>query len=208
MGGNRYADEVEGVVYNYVDIVATGTLIASGDDTEGTVTFGGGQTFDFYGNTLTAIEATTNGVLADAVGAAGDFSNDCPVPTVPSTGTGARIYTVHDDLSTSIYYEYFDAVAAGGVGYPGTTNGISVIQWEGSHLGGAANSLDFEVIIFHDDSSFLMMVEADPEGGSGSTIGIQDATASTGPQLRLQHARDDHTRGHRDPVDARAAPGE
>ena len=176
--GYRFADEAEGIVYNYVDITGTGTLVVSGNNAEGTAVLG--ASFDLYGDTLGSLTVTTNGVITDDTGVSSDSSNDCPLPAAPSGGTGHRIYAPHDDYATDVYYEYFDSAAATAIGFPGTTNGVSVIQWVGEHVGGTPDAVDFEVILDHDTGAFLVMVEADEETGLGSTLGLQNDGASTG----------------------------
>ena len=175
--GYTFVDQDDGAVYNYVDITATGMLVATGDTDVDIVPLG--APFEVYGAPLMNIVVNTNGFLTDDLGSANDVSNDCPVPDSPSTGGGFRVYALHDDLVTDVYYQYFDEIAAAAIGYPGETAGISVVQWSGAHDAGGG-AVDAEAILFHDDFSIVTMVAADSEGGMGSTVGIQDASASVG----------------------------
>ena len=34
-----------------------------------------------------------------------DPSNDCPIPDVPSDGSGNRLYALHDDLNTTVRHQ-------------------------------------------------------------------------------------------------------
>ncbi|MEM9453115.1 MAG: MYXO-CTERM sorting domain-containing protein [Myxococcota bacterium] len=174
--GYSFVDQDDGALYGYVDITATGTLVVMGNDQAASVPLG--APFEVYGVALMDMVATTNGVLTDDLGVATDFTNDCPIPIPPSSGAGFRIYALHDELNASVYYQYFTEPEASAVGYPGQLSGISVFQWTGTHSGG--DLVDVEAILFHDDLSILTMVAADAEQGAGSTLGLQDPSASVG----------------------------
>ena len=177
--GYTFADQADGATFNYVDITGTGTLIASGDDVTGNVTLG--SNFDIYGTTYSDIAVSSNGFITDLAGQTSDLSNDCPLPNPPGAGAGSfRIAALHDDLVSDVYYQYFDAAAAAGIGFGGTTNGVSIVQWSGQHFSGTPGGVDVEVVLFHDDGTILTMVNADEDAGSGSTLGIQDPTGSIG----------------------------
>ncbi len=171
-------DQNDGAVYNYVDITATGALLVVGAEVSAEVPLG--APFEIYGGAPMAVYANSNGFLTDDPATNFDASNDCPIPDPPSTGTGFRIYALHDDLDTSVYYQYFTEAEADMLGYAGETAGISVVQWVGVHDGAGGGPVDVEAILFHDDFSFLTMVAADAEEGSGSTLGIQNDGATTG----------------------------
>ncbi|MEX1369337.1 MAG: MYXO-CTERM sorting domain-containing protein [Nannocystaceae bacterium] len=171
------ADQDDGAVYNYVDITATGALLVTGPEVSAVVPLG--APFEIYGAAPMTVYANSNGFLTDDPATNFDATNDCPIPDPPSTGNGFRIYALHDDLNTSVYYQYFTEVEADMLGFPGETAGISVIQWVGNHDSGGG-PVDVEAVLFHDDFSFLTMVAADAEEGSGSTLGIQNDGATTG----------------------------
>ncbi|MCA9653258.1 MAG: MYXO-CTERM sorting domain-containing protein [Myxococcales bacterium] len=176
LGWYSFVDQDDGAVYNYVDITATGTIVATGANATGSVPL----PFPFlvYGHTVDDIVVNSNGFLGTDIGSNFDASNDCPLPASPSTGEGFRIYALHDTLTTDVYYQYLDSVEAAAAGFAGTTDGVSVFQWVGIHTGGGP--VDFEVVLFHDDYSILTMIAADAEAGSGSTIGIQEDNFSAG----------------------------
>jgi len=176
--GYTFADQAEGVVYNYVDITATGMLVVSGDNEIASVALG--APFELYDTTYLDLLVDTNGFLTDDPTSADDLSNDCPIPDIPSTGGGARVYAMHDDYVADVYYQYFDEVEAAAAGFAGETAGISIFQWTGIHFGAGGTPVDFETVLFHDDGSILTMVSADGEQGASSTLGMQDASADIG----------------------------
>jgi hypothetical protein len=169
--GYSYFDQVDGAVYNYVNITATGVQFqAFADDTLGALTLA--APFTFYGVPFTDLDVSTNGFITLAAATSSDLSNTCPLPDL-GDAVNPRIELLHDDLETRIFYQYFDQAAAAAVGYPGEAGGISVIQWTGDHFPDALpDDLDFEAILFHTSGDILLMVAADPETGSGSTTGI------------------------------------
>jgi MYXO-CTERM domain-containing protein len=177
--GYVFVDQADGADYGYIDITATGTNLGTADDTLFPATDLGAP-FTFYGEVVDQLAASTNGFLTSAAGVGADFSNDCPLPAVVPGG-GPRIAALHDDLVTTVYYQYFDQAAAAAAGYPGETEGISVFQWSGQHASGVANDfIDAEIILFHDDDTILSMVAEDSENGTNSTLGIQNADATIG----------------------------
>lgn len=176
--GYRYQDQAEGVVFNYVDISQTGgTLITSGN--EEIVPFSLVQPIVIYGVEYEELAASTNGFLADISLTGSDLSNDCPLPVAPGTGGGGfRLAVLHDDLATSVHRFHFGSAAATDLGYPGTTLGITVVQWVGTHFGGG--SVDFEAILFHDTGEVLTLVASDAETGLRSSMGLYLADGSSG----------------------------
>ncbi|MCX4246071.1 MYXO-CTERM sorting domain-containing protein [Paraliomyxa miuraensis] len=187
--GYYFIDQAHGTVYNYVDITATGVMLGNGDDVL-VAAMNLGAPFTFYGNVVTQVRPSTNGFITSTTGTSSDFSNDCPLPIVAGGG-GFRIAALHDDLISTVRYQYFDEVAAAGVGYPGETAGISVFQWNGEFFpAGGGDAVSFEAILFHDDFSILTMVEQDTNGGSSSTMGIQNGNASIGLNYTCNAAGD------------------
>ncbi len=178
-GGYTFADQADGATFNYVDIQLTGTLVVSGDDAAANIVLG--APFNMYGVVQNDMSASTNGFLTDMAGQTSDLSNDCPLPDAPGAGAGSfRIAALHDDLVTDVFYQFFTEAEAAAIGFPGETAGVSIFQWQGRHFGGVNDTLDVEVVLFHDDDSILSMVNLDPDLGSGSTMGIQNADASAG----------------------------
>ncbi len=171
----------------FIDITATGTSVVVGDDeSSGPLVLTG--SFDFYGTVLTDIVMSSNGYLStDPADSGGDLSNDCPLPAIPSTGAGARIYPLHDDLDLEAgigqgYFQYFATCPRPSDQFPTDNLGCHVFQWdEVEHFPGgtAAEAFDFEVILY--DDSYEMVFQHDGrnlEAGNGSTTGIQDSAAA------------------------------
>ncbi len=167
------------VSYSWIEISATGSSLGSGDDSTYSQTLD--FPFDFYGTTYSRLDAITNGFLSTATDSGVDLTNDCPLPASPSTGTGARVYAVHDDLVVdgSIYYQYFSTCPR--ADNTGATPGCMVFQWHDARHYGDSSLFDFEVVLY--DGSFEIAVQTaagNPEAGSGSTTGIQDENAAVG----------------------------
>lgn len=182
--GYTYADQADGCTYSYVDISGTGSVVGSGDDTAFPVALGA-TSFDFYGSAVTTVAMATNGYLStDPADTGPDLSNDCPLPTPPSTGSGARIYPLHDDIDIepgigNMYHQYFPVCPR--VSDFGPTLGCDVFQWVGEHFpGGAANTEDFQAILYEETWEIVIQNAANAEGGSGSTTGIQNDGATIG----------------------------
>lgn len=179
--GYTFADQAEAdVSFDWIDITGTGTFVGSGDDSAGSVTLG--ASFNFYGTDYTAMTMATNGYLStDPTDTGPDLSNDCPLPVSPSTGGGARIYPLHDDLITNnMYYEYF-AVCPRQNGRCGLPEDCSIFFWDDvTHFGGGG-PWQMEVILYHQTNDIVAQVGAgNPELGSGSTTGIQNDGATDG----------------------------
>jgi|GEM_PF-3981317 len=175
-------NEPGGPVYQWVDISGTGTALGDGDDVAlGPVTLG--APFSFYGTSYSDLYLCSNGFISTTADAGGDLSNDCPVPSVPSTGTGARIYAVHDDLDLEPgfgqgYYEYFADCPRPHDG--GTACGCSIFQWEDVEHWGAGIQFDAQAILYDPGDIVIQVEPGNPEAGSGSTTGIQNEDASIG----------------------------
>ncbi|MBX7078349.1 MAG: hypothetical protein K1X88_04110 [Nannocystaceae bacterium] len=173
--GYAWYNQASGATYNYVNIQMTGSVVATGDDVIASQPLG--AAFSLYGTVYNDLAASTNGFLSDQ-STNSDFGNTCPRPGFVDGG-GARIAVLHDDLDTTVYYQYFDAAAAATAGFTGTTLGVSIFQWVGTHhISGTA--VNFEVVLFHDSGSMHMQFQTDGDGGSGSTTAIQDGTATNG----------------------------
>ncbi len=166
----------------FVDITATGVNVISGDDAGAPATLA--APFDFYGTMYTDLALTTNGYIATDLSDAGpDLSNDCPLPAVPSTGGGARMYPMHDDLVTNggVYYEFFTVCPRPSDNFPGQDVGCHVVQWDDVNHFGGADSFTFEAILY-DLSWEIVFIQGagNSEAGSGSTTGIQNDGATDG----------------------------
>jgi hypothetical protein len=181
--GYTYNDSSTGMCSNqFIDISGTGTSVVSGDDVGAPVTLAG--SFDFYGNTVNELAVTSNGYLStDNTDTGPDLSNDCPLPASPSTGGGARIYPLHDDLvaSNGVFYEFFPVCPRPSDNFPGSSLGCHVFHWDEVAHFGDPTPFDIEVIIY-ELSYEIVMVHDDrnPELGNGSTTGIQNDGATDG----------------------------
>lgn len=180
--GYTYNDSSTGqCASQFIDISTTGTSIITGDDAGAPVTLAG--SFDFYGNTITDLAVTTNGYLSTDTSDGGpDLSNDCPLPATPSTGGGARIYPLHDDLQVAnVFYEFFPVCPRPSDNYPSNNLGCHVFHWDEANHYSDTTLFDIEVIIY-ELSYEIVMVHDDrnPELGSGSTTGLQNDGATIG----------------------------
>ncbi|TDR19361.1 hypothetical protein [Marinicella litoralis] len=164
----------------FVDITATGTNVVSGDDSGAPVTLG--APFNLYGTIYTDVALATNGYIATDVTDTGpDLSNDCPLPAAPSTGGGARIYPLHDDLISDVFYQFFPVCPRPSDNFPGQDVGCHVVQWANTTHFGDATVFTFEAILY-DQSWEIAFIQGagNPEEGSGSTTGIQNDGATDG----------------------------
>jgi hypothetical protein len=168
------------VPFQAVDITTTGTMVASGDDVSGVVTLQGSGQFNVYGTLFTQLTAASNGYIStDPTDTGPDLSNDCPLPSGPSTGGGNRMYPLHDDLIADIYYEYFSNCPR--PSDLGGNLGCHVFQWANTNHFGGSDSWDQWAILY--ESTWEMVFQVGPgnsELGSGSTTGIQNEAATDG----------------------------
>ncbi|MCA9622833.1 MAG: DUF4215 domain-containing protein, partial [Myxococcales bacterium] len=177
-GRHVLSDNIAPFLFNYHDISSTGTVVASGDDAAGTINFPAGATLNIYGTPYTSLRASTNGYLSGNLAeSGGDFGNDCPLPS-GSAPAADRMLLVHDDLVSTVYYQHFPNGQS-----IGWANNTSIIQWKGTYYTTSPPGapVDFQLVIFHDlDTSLLLVQTAD--GGGSSTTGMQNAGATTGIQ--------------------------
>lgn len=181
MFGYTFFDSAEAECpFEFVDITSTGTLVVSGDDVGAPAALGGSG-FNFYGTNYDTLAATSNGYLStDPTDMGPDLSNDCPLPATPSTGGGARIYPLHDDLISDVLYEYQAPCArAGDWGDP--NEACHVFQWNNvTHFGGTA-TWSMQSILYETSGEIVNQIGAgNDETGTGSTTGIQNDGATDG----------------------------
>lgn len=166
--------------YDFIDIAATGTQIISGDDEGAPLTLA--APFDFYGQVVTQMAMTTNGYLStDPSDDGPDLSNDCPLPAAPSTGGGARIYPLHDDVVGTGFYEFFATCPRPSDQFPSAGFGCHVFQWDPVRHFGDTQNWTFQAVLY--DISWEIVFQhgaGNPELGSGSTTGLQNAAADDG----------------------------
>ena len=182
--GYMAVDESEsaGPAYSFVDISGSGALVASGDDVWGVVSFPPGVSFNFYGTDYTSLTMAANGYISTYLSdTGGDISNDWPLPQVPSTGGGARIYPLHDDLVGACYFQYFPDCPR--LHDSGASMGAGVFQWHNMYhypVSGGLGPFDFEAVLYDNGDVVFQYGPGNPEQGSGSTSGIQDETYTIG----------------------------
>lgn len=172
--------------YQFIDISGSGALVVSGDDVSSGPISLGGNDISFYGSTYTDLVMTSNGYLStDPTDTGPDLSNDCPLPVSPSTGGGARIYSVHDDLVTDTgYYEWIDPCPRPADNWDhsgGNSPGCHVFMYDNAIHFGSTATFDLEVILYGITNEIVVMVpDGIDENGSGSTTGIQNEAATDG----------------------------
>ena len=166
-------------LFEFIDISGTAPFSFNGDDVAMSVPLT--MPFMFYGTTYNEIKMSSNGYLStDPTDTGGDLSNDCPLPVDPSTGGGARIYPLHDDLDLEPgygmgYAEYFEICPR-----PGRAENepCTIFMWDDvSHYPGSATARkwDMEAILYHVTGDIAFQIGAgNPEMGSSSTTGLQD----------------------------------
>ena len=180
--GYTFADENEpDCAFQFVDISSTGTFIFEGDDAaSGPVSLGG--PINIYGEVFTELNMATNGyITTDPTDTGTDLSNDCPLPSPLSTGGGARLYPLHDDLDLE------PGIGRGLVQYfpecprPSSTCGLedcTIFYYDNvSHFPGGilVATWDMEVILYHQSNDIVYQIgPGNPEQGAGSTTGIQN----------------------------------
>ena len=181
--GYTWADQADGCTYDFIDISATGAFVVAGDEDAAPVTLGG--SFNFYGVDLTAMGMASNGYLSsDPAVPGGDLSNDCPLPAVPSTGGGARLYPLHDDLEFppgtpgAGYYEYFSQCPRANPRCTQFVEPCSVFMWDDVAQWQGTQTWDQEVVLYHASGDMVFQIGAgNPQTGSSSTTGIQNEAA-------------------------------
>lgn len=172
-----------GITITDVDISATGTLLGNGDDVAFPVTLP--FAFTFPGGTVTSdIAVATNGYISsDPADGGPDLSNDCPLPATPSTGSGARLYPLHDDLDvvSGTGNVYGQALAIAHPIVPGLTS--YVIFYDNVGHFAAAGTWDMGVVLWSNGDFAFIYGAGNPEDGLGSTTGVQNELATEGTEF-------------------------
>lgn len=178
--GYRYTDsnEAGSPAYNFIDISSTGTQVFLNvdDSSSGPITLG--AAFPFYGTNYTQLVMASNGYISTLLSDTGpDLSNDCPIPAVPSSGGGGRIYILHDDLISTGYYQYFSVCP-----YAHSGLGCSIFMWSNATHFGGGGPWDMEAILFDNGDILYQYGPGNPEQGSGSTTGVMNPAYTTALQ--------------------------
>lgn len=210
--GYTYEDSL-GVDFDWVDISTTGTeVVFDGDDNSSTDPVNGvgaavtlGFPFTFYGVTYTQLVPCANGYIStDPAEKGADASNDCPIPTAPDKGGGARLYVAHDDLvlalpTAGVFYQYFEVSPHTAYGC-----GVSVFSWQDAEFAdGTGQPFSFQVLIFNSGDIYFQYKTDGFSYGTSSTAGMQDPTGAVGLQYAcntLGAIRDDHAVRFRAPT--------
>ncbi|NKI34966.1 hypothetical protein HFP89_07290 [Wenzhouxiangella sp. XN79A] len=184
--GYTFTDSASGdCAFDFIDIASTGaSVVAPGVDDGASAPVPIPTDFDFYGTQVTDLVMASNGYLStDPTDTGPDLSNDCPLPAAPSSGGGARIYPLNDDLVATGggFYEYFASCPRASDQFPLNGLGCHVFQWEGATHFGGGGPFTFQVVLY--DESYEIVFQhlgGNSEEGSGSTTGIQNAAADDG----------------------------
>lgn len=168
----------DGPVYDFIDIQNTGQLVATGMDvSSGPIELP--FTFQFFGNNFTSLVAAGHGYLStDPEEKGEDYSNDYPLPAVPSHGGGDRIYVVHEDFTSAVYFQSF--TEAPRPHDSGEIMAAVIFQWSAVHSNSTLAPFDFQIIIYENSDMVIQVAAGDPFNGAGSTTGLQDASAAFG----------------------------
>src|SRR6056297_1549425 len=155
--GYTFTDSAAGnCALDFIDISGTGAeIVAAGVDDGASAPISIGTDFDFYGTAVTQLVMASNGYLStDPTDTGPDLSNDCPLPAVPSSGSGARIYPLNDDLIASGggFYEYFASCPRSSDQFPFNDLGCHVFQWEGATHFGGGGPFTFQVVLYDESS--------------------------------------------------------
>lgn len=141
-----------------------------------------GTGFPFYGFNFTQVHMSTNGFLTFALDGTADLTtNACPAGNAALPNNS--IFVLWDDLvienppSTSRggYVQSFSTC-------PLTSGGSSacvIFQWNNvDHFTGGIDSFDFQVALYENGNILMNFGPGNPETGSGSTTGIENASAN------------------------------
>lgn len=184
--GYTYDDHAGVCTYDFVDIGTTGTFLTDGDEISSVVTLA--EPFNIYGTEYSQLSASTNGYIStDPSDIGGDLSNDCPLPSPLSSGGGARLYPLHDDIDMEpgigrLLTQYFPTCprpsqVGGGI------ESCTVFQWDqAAHFrwNEFSPTFDFQAILYHTSFQIVFQIgPGNPELGEGSTTGIQNHPPAT-----------------------------
>ncbi|MGD9318192.1 MAG: DUF11 domain-containing protein, partial [Anaerolineae bacterium] len=165
--------------YNWLDISATGTPIALGDD-DHAGPFDIGFGFPFYGATFNQFYVSSNGFISFDPLTSSYLSNHCPLPN--SYSPDNIVALMWDDLDPGdtedmLYYESFAACPVG------DGRCLVVLYDDFCHYPGGAGcdrAGTFEAILYQDGKVLIQFQDAGDELGSLSTTGIEGSNAEAG----------------------------
>ncbi len=156
-----------GGIYNWLDAINGGAVVAQGDDTYQYVSLP--FAFNFYGNIYTGLYVSSNGYVSFGSGYS-NYSNGC----IPSTSTpNNAVYAFWDDLvptggsNGNIYAKQIDS-------------GTFVIEWYQVKQYGGSFYQTFEVVLRNDHSITLQYQSVSNTGSA--TVGVGNATGTLARQ--------------------------
>ncbi|MFN0134684.1 MAG: thrombospondin type 3 repeat-containing protein [Phycisphaerae bacterium] len=160
----------------------------------------GGRGFPFFGTLRDSVNVGTNGFLHFQLDGTSDaLANNCPIQNI--VGPNDTIAVLWDDLvlrnPPSTLAGGFAQVFSPCPYSEGGTGDCVVVQWDNvDHFGGGIDSFDFQAVLYDSGNILLLYPEGagasaanppfNPEKGSGSTTGIENADATDS----LTHACD------------------
>ena len=163
----RTSNSPLGPSYDWTSIVGLGdNLNINGDDQQGSITLP--FSFPFYGVEHTSANVSSNGYLSFSTSATEYFNQPLPNTSEPNDA----VYGIWDDLTTSsggsIYF------------YDDVENNRAILQWQDvPHLNEAAGPFTFQIILYP-NGNILLQYESLGEGAGSCTVGIEDASGTTG----------------------------
>lgn len=170
------SNETEGPVYSWVDITSADNLVSTSGEAAATLTIS--PPVVLYGETITALRASTNGYLSTLLSDSGeDNTFDTLLPAKPDIGGGKRLYPLHGKFtdSTKIFHAYIPQAA-----HPNSDCGAHVITWSDAiHSEANHKPVSFQVILF---DNFDIIYQYDTEeaiNGVGTTTGLQSSGTGT-----------------------------
>ena len=194
--GYRILDNTSGAcAYDYIDINAGAALALTAstgnfgaDDDGRTAAQALGPTpFNFYGESVSQLVMSTNGYLSTSNNDnGGEFGNTCALELPSTGGAGGQIRVLHDDLVVQagggLRRQYFATCPRAPEAGSGP-RGCTVFSWTNmgryNSSGQAEGAAEFQAILY--DGTYQIVYQyraADPLGGGGATLSLQNATAT------------------------------
>lgn len=184
--GYTYQDSDEAFCsYQALDIRSTGQSLNfvpsdssyPANDDGGALVNLDGNGVSIYGKSFDQLVLSSNGYLSTlSSDNGGDYSNDCPLPALASTGGGDRIYVFHGDLVTgSAYYQYFASCPR--AGEVDDQAACHVFQWNNvglyQHGASPAGDFDIQAIIYEGSDQIVTQFVQGMSDGNTTTSGLQ-----------------------------------
>ena len=199
--GYRILDNTSGAcAYDYIDINASAPLALTAstgnfgaeDDGRTAAQALGPTSFNFYGESVSQLVMSTNGYLSTSNNDnGGEFGNTCALELPSTGGAGGQIRVLHDDLVVQagggLRRQYFASCPRAPEAGSGP-RGCTVFSWTNmgryNSSGQAEGAAEFQAILY--DGTYQIVYQyraADPLGGGGATLSLQNATATDRAQF-------------------------